>query len=140
MMKLYTNPTCHYCNRLKTILQEKNVPYEEIVASENEEEWNEITRIAGIGMTPAVIFQDEIWLPNRDFRTPEELVSRINHFTENPMKPLKLEERLDQVHNTVKNLTLLLNQMSQTIQTLNSKVPQTPPQSAPQGVPPQPTQ
>ena len=138
MMKIYTNPTCHYCNRLKTVLNEQNVPYEEINASENEEEWNEITRIAGIGMTPAVIFQDEIWLPNRDFRTPEELIGRVKHFTDNPMKPLKLEERLDQVHNTVKNLTLLLNQMSQTLQTLNSKVPQSVPPATQQVVPPQP--
>ena len=41
MMKIYTNPTCHYCNRLKTVLNEQNVPYEEIQASENEEEWND---------------------------------------------------------------------------------------------------
>ena len=105
MMKIYTSPACHYCNRLKTVLKEKNVQFEEIIASENEEEWNEITRIAGIGMTPAIIFQNEIWLPNRDFRTPEELVQRVEHFTANPMRHLSLEERLDQMHNTVKNLT-----------------------------------
>jgi len=137
MMKIYTSPSCHYCNRLKTTLKEQNVAYEEIIASENEVEWNEITRIAGIGMTPAIIFQDEIWLPNRDFRTPEELIQRVKHFTENPMVPLKLEDKLDQVHNTVKNLTLLLNQMSQTIQTLNGKVPQPMPQSQTQQVPQQ---
>lgn len=135
MMKIYTNPTCHYCNRLKTVLNEQNVAYEEIQASENEGEWNEITRIAGIGMTPAILFQGEIWLPNRDFRTPEELITRVKHFTDTPMRPLKLEERLDQVHNTVKNLTLLLNQMSQTIQTMNGKIPQTMPQAPQQKVP-----
>jgi len=137
MMKIYTSPTCHYCNRLKTVLKEKNVQFEEIIASENEEEWNEVTRIAGIGMTPAIIFQNEIWLPNRDFRTPEELIQRVEHFTANPMRHLNIEERLDQMHNTVKNLTLLLNQMSQTIQTLNNKVPNPVPQSQPQQVPQQ---
>ena len=84
-----------------------------------------------------IIFQDEIWLPNRDFRTPEELISRVKHFTDNPMKSLKLEDRLDQVHNSVKNLTLLLNQMNQTVQTLNSKVPQAVPQAPQQSVPQQ---
>ena len=31
-------------------------------------------------MTPTIIMQEEIWLPNRDFRTPEELVNRVKAF------------------------------------------------------------
>ena len=50
------------------------------------EEWNELIRITGIGMTPTIVMQNEVWLPNRDFRTPEELVGRIKHFESNPMK------------------------------------------------------
>ena len=84
--------------------------YEEIVAKDNEEEWNELVRITGIGMTPTIVMQEEIWLPNRDFRTPEELIGKIRHFSDKPMKTLMFEERINQLHNTVKNLTLLLNQ------------------------------
>jgi len=127
MFKLYTNPTCHYCHRIKAKVDEAGLEYEEIIAQDNQEEWNEIIRITGIGMTPTIIMQEEIWLPNRDFRTPEELIERIKHFKDNPMKTLKFEERIDQLHNTVKNLTLLLNQMNQTINQMNTKIPAQPP-------------
>jgi|TARA_R110000787_G_scaffold106351_3_gene214017 glutaredoxin len=144
-MKLYTNPTCHYCHKIKEVLDSTDIVYEEVVASENTEEWNELTRLVGIGMTPTIVFQDEVWLPNRDFRTPDELVQRIKHFREYPMRNLRLEERIDQAYNAIKNLTLLLNQMTQTIQTINSNItpkPQPTPNTAPpqhNQVPPQPT-
>mgnify|MGYP005829968943 CR=1 FL=1 len=140
-MKLYTNPTCHYCHKIKEVLDGTDIVYEEVVASENTEEWNELTRLVGIGMTPTIVFQDEIWLPNRDFRTPDELVQRIKHFTQFPMKSLMMEERLDQAYNAIKNLTLLLNQMTQTIQTINTNItpqPQTQTPVQPNAVPPQP--
>tara|TARA_R110000824_G_scaffold10403_1_gene45971 strand:+ start:1293 stop:1733 length:441 start_codon:yes stop_codon:yes gene_type:complete len=137
MFKLYTNPTCHYCHRIKEALNKAEVQYEEIVAQDNQDEWNELVRITGIGMTPCVVMQEEIWLPNRDFRTPEELIGKVTHFKDNPMRALKFEERLDQLHNTVKNLTLLLNQMNGTIQAINSKVEAVPPINT---GPPQPVQ
>ena len=139
MIKVYAQPTCHYCKKIKDTLNEANIAYEEIVTSENVEEWNELIRITGIGMTPTIVMQNEVWLPNRDFRTPEELDGRIKHFESSPMKHLQLEERIEQVHNSVKNITLLLNQMQQTIQRINTQVagtPQQPPQQ-PQQVPTQ---
>ena len=43
------------------------------------------------------------------------------------MKTLMFEERINQLHNTVKNLTLLLNQMNQTISQINGKITPQPP-------------
>jgi len=114
-MKIYTNPTCHYCNRIKQQLNEAELKYEEVIASENQEEWNELIRITGIGMTPTIIMQNEVWLPNRDFRTAEELIERVKHFEANPMTVLSLEEKVDQLHNSVKNISLLINQMNQSL-------------------------
>ena len=127
MMKMYTNPTCHYCNRIKVQLDEAEIKYEEVVSSENPEEWNELVRITGIGMTPTIIMQNEVWLPNRDFRTAEELIERIKHFEENPMTTLTLEEKVDQMHNSVKNISLLINQMNQTLTKIQQSTAATPP-------------
>ncbi len=120
-MKLYTNPTCHYCKKIKDSLDGANITYEEINASENQVEWNELVRLTGIGITPTILMQEEIWVPNRDFRTPEELIQRVRHFQKNPMRRLGIEEKIDQVNNNVNNLTLILNQMQQTLQQLNAK-------------------
>jgi len=126
IMKLYTNPTCHYCKKIKDSLDGANIKYEEINASENQVDWNELVRLTGIGITPTILMQEEIWVPNRDFRTPEELIQRIRHFEKNPMIRLNIEERIEQVNNNVKNLTLILNQMQQTLQQLNAKQANTP--------------
>ena len=120
-MKLYTNPTCHYCKKIKESLDSANIQYEEVDASKNQVVWNELVRITGIGITPTIIMQEDVWIPNRDFRSPEELINRIRHFENNPMKPLKFEERLDQINNNVRNLTLMLNQMQQTLTQLQQK-------------------
>ena len=80
-----------------------------------------------MGITPTILMQEEIWIPNRDFRTPDELIQRLRHFEKNPMTRLNIEERIDQVNNNVKNLTLILNQMQQTLQQLNAKQAGTPP-------------
>ena len=144
-MKIYTNPTCHYCNRIKKQLEEAEIQFEEVIASENQEEWNELTRITGIGMTPTIIMQEEVWLPNRDFRTAEELIERIKHFQANPMRALTNEEKVDQMHNSIKNISLLINQMNQALSTIQQNTAATPPinhgqqQNIPQQ-PPQPPQ
>jgi len=143
MMKIYTNPTCHYCNRIKVQLNEAGLKYEEVIASENQEEWNEIIRITGIGMTPTIIMQNEVWLPNRDFRTAEELIERVKHFEANPMTTLTIEEKVDQLHNSVKNISLLINQMNQSLTKILQNTTTPPPinttQNIPQPVPQQQT-
>ena len=115
-MKIYTNPTCHYCKRVKEVLDSNEIKYEEILTGENQEEWNELIRVTGLAMTPTIVMQEEIWLPTRDFRTPEDLVNRVKHFQQNPMKVLVLEERIEQLNNQVKNMSLLFNQMNQSLQ------------------------
>ena len=63
IMKLYTNPTCHYCKKIKESLDTANITYEEINASENVVEWNELLRVTGIGITPTIM------MPRRDLDT-----------------------------------------------------------------------
>ena len=135
MMKIYTNPTCHYCNRIKVQLNDAGLKYEEVIASENQEEWNEIIRITGIGMTPTIIMQNEVWLPNRDFRTAEELIERVKHFEANPMTTLTMEEKVDQLHNSVKNISLLINQMNQSLTKILQNTTTPPPINTAQNIP-----
>jgi len=144
-MKIYTNPSCHYCNKIKEALTEAEITFEEVITSDNFEEWNNLLRITGLGVTPTIVFQEEVWLPNRDFRTPEELVARVKHFIDNPMPVLKLEDRVDQIFNSVKNVALILNNMGQQIQQIQTQTAGTPnivnnpqgsnPQGNPQGNP-----
>ena len=139
IMKIFTNPSCHYCKKVKDALTESQIEFEEVITSENFDEWNNLLRISGLAVTPTIKFQEEIWLPNRDFRTPEELVARVKHFLDNPMPTLKLEDRVEQVLNATKNLALLLNNMGQQIQQIQTQTAGTPNiVNNPQGNNPQP--
>ena len=111
--------------------------FEEVDTTQAGEEWNELVRITGIGMTPTIILQEETLLPNRDFRTPEDLIGRIKHFTDNPMKRLSIDEKLEQMHNSVKNLTLLLNQIARQMTELSNQSAGTPPPPPAPPAPPQ---
>ena len=127
MVKIYTNPTCHYCHKIKEQLIAGEIKFEEVDITQESKEWNELVRITGIGMTPTIILQEETLLPNRDFRTAEDLIGRIKHFTDNPMKRLSVDEKLEQMHNSVKNLTLLLNQIARQVTDLTNQSAGTPP-------------
>ncbi len=78
-IKIFTQPNCLYCNNIKEALTENEIEFDtiDISKSENREEWNLVTRLSGIGMTPTITFRDQIWAPNRDFQDAKSLIQRL---------------------------------------------------------------
>jgi len=54
MIKIYTTPTCVYCNTLKKYLDSKNISYEEIDVSQDEKKLEEMINISGQMGVPVV--------------------------------------------------------------------------------------
>ncbi len=46
-VRVFSTPTCPYCNMLKNFLHEKNVPFEDIDVTQNRESAIEMIRISG---------------------------------------------------------------------------------------------
>ena len=123
-VKVYSQKNCKYCDNIKEALKENKVEFESIEIDDNRDEWNRITRILGLGMTPTIGFGDEFWVPGRDFRGPEELIKRMEYITEFPLPPLTDEEKIETLVNATKNLAMSLNNLNMQISNIHQKVNQ----------------
>lgn len=54
MVKIYSTPTCVYCNNLKEYLSQKNIAFEVSDVSENEQELEKMVAISGQMGVPVV--------------------------------------------------------------------------------------
>ncbi len=61
MVKIYSTPTCVYCNTLKEYLTSKNIAFEVSDVSENEKELEKMVAISGqMGVPVVEIGQDVV--------------------------------------------------------------------------------
>jgi len=60
MVKIYSTPTCIYCQTLKQYLQEKNIQFEYIDVSQNKEAMEEMVKKSGQMGVPVVDINGEI--------------------------------------------------------------------------------
>ena len=102
-VKVYSQKNCKYCDNIKEELKKNKVEFESLEIDDHRDEWNRITRILGLGMTPTIEFAGEFWVPGRDFRGPDELIKRMEYITEFPLPPLTDEEKLETVVNATKS-------------------------------------
>ena len=54
MIKIYTTPTCVYCNTLKEYLKGKNISFDEVDVSQNEKELEKMVEISGQMGVPVI--------------------------------------------------------------------------------------
>ena len=128
-LKVYSQANCKYCENIKKTLEENKYEFEMVEIDDNREEWNQLTRIIGLGMTPTIKFGDEVWVPSRDFRGPEELITRLKYFQDYPPQPINDDEKLEIVMNGMKNIAMSLNNLGMQLSNIHQKVNQlvTPP-------------
>jgi len=123
-IKIYTQKNCKYCDNIKTALGENNIEFEELEISEVRDEWNKLTRVVGMALTPTVKFKDEVWVPSRDFRSPEELIKRIEYFKEFPLPDPTEDEKTEMLLNAFKNIGMSLQNINMTLGQLRTKLDQ----------------
>ena len=128
-IKVYSQKQCKYCENIKKVLEENKFEFDMVEIDDNRDEWNELTRIIGMGMTPTITFDEEVWVPSRDFRSPEELVNRLKYFQEYPPKPIKEGDKIEMLINGMRNIAMSLNNLGQQLTNIHQKVNQltTPP-------------
>ena len=70
-MRVYTIPDCSYCNELKSLLNNDNIPFTEINVElpENEKEFIELTKISESEVVPLVKLGNKLLVPNKTFHT-----------------------------------------------------------------------
>ena len=137
-IKLYTQTNCLYCKQVKDKLDEFHISYESVDISleENRVSWNSVVKVSGLPMTPTITMGKEIWAPNRDFRSPEELANRLKEVQKTGgIEPITKEEEFYVLLNGMKNLGIGMRSLQTQITQLQTKL-SPPTQSPPTQSPP----
>jgi glutaredoxin len=123
-IKVYSQKNCKYCDNIKTALKENNIEFEEVEIGDIRDEWNTLTRVVGMALTPTIKFKDEVWVPSRDFRSPEELIKRIEYFKEFPLPEATEDEKTEMLLNAFKNIGMSLQNINMTLGQMRTKLDQ----------------
>jgi glutaredoxin-like YruB-family protein len=59
-VKVYSTPTCPYCIRAKSYLQQKGIPFENYDVSTDEEKLNEMVKVSGQMGVPVIVVDNEV--------------------------------------------------------------------------------
>ena len=83
---VFTLKGCGHCVELKKELIVREIPYNEIEISENEEIWNQVVKQTGHNALPTVFIGLEgnengpVFVAGRDFNTKEEAIEKIRKY------------------------------------------------------------
>ena len=77
---IYTNESCSFCKQIKEKLIDKKILFKNKLTSEFPDEYQQIINLTGIPTVPTIKFEDEYFLPGRDFQTPDQLVNILETF------------------------------------------------------------
>jgi glutaredoxin-like YruB-family protein len=59
VLTIYTQPTCGYCNELKTYLKKHNIQYEEKDITKDKAAWNELVNTHKARATPLLVYGEK---------------------------------------------------------------------------------
>ncbi|MDP3142370.1 MAG: glutaredoxin family protein [Candidatus Omnitrophota bacterium] len=59
-VKVYSTPTCPYCIRAKSYLQQKGIPFENYDVSTDEEKLGEMVKVSGQMGVPVIVVDNEV--------------------------------------------------------------------------------
>ena len=77
---IYSNATCPYCKQVKEEFTKNNIEFESKLTNEWPNEWKDIIFLTNIPSVPTILYEEEYFVPGRDFRSSEHLVDVIkNH-------------------------------------------------------------
>ena len=80
---IYTNETCSYCKSVKKELQEHDIKYKEKLTKDYSKEYQQIVNLTGINTVPAVVINDEYYIPGRDFQNAQHILNIIETYSDN---------------------------------------------------------
>ncbi len=75
---IFTNETCPYCKAIKQELQEHGIKYTEQPTKKDSFEYQQIVNLTGMNNVPAIVINDEYYIPGRDFQNAQHLINIID--------------------------------------------------------------
>ena len=117
---IYTNETCPYCKTIKETLEKGKIKFKEKLTSEFPKEWSEVNSLTGMPTLPTLFFNEEYFVPGRDYFSPEHLTGIIENFEKSKYDySIRSFERIKTLNFTISQA---FNQMQMAIKNIEDKL------------------
>ena len=83
---IYASGTCGHCKAIIKELKEQNIKFETRLINDFKKEWDQISYLTGIPITPTIHYKDSYFVPGRDFNNPQQVINIINEFKKSKFK------------------------------------------------------
>ena len=121
-IEIYTNENCPYCKQIKEKLTNKNIDFKNKLTQNFAEEWQDITALTGMSTVPTVKYNDEYFIPARDFSNPQQLIAIIKNFKKSKFSESKqILEKIKTLNFNINIAFMKLDQLLKKIETNTKK-------------------
>jgi glutaredoxin len=117
---IYTNETCPYCKQIKEELTKNNIEFENIITSDNTEDWQAIVDFTGMATVPTICLNGEYFVPGRDFGNADLLIKLIQNYT--PSLYTTEEVTLQKLKTLNYNMSMAFNRTNQLLVQIEDKL------------------
>jgi|TARA_R110000868_G_scaffold218386_1_gene468627 glutaredoxin len=117
---IYTNDTCSYCKQIKEELSKNNIEFENILTTDNLEEWQSIVNFTGMPTVPTICINGEYFVPGRDFGNADLLIKLIQNYASSLYT---VEEvMLEKIKTLNYNMSMAFNRTNQILTKIEEKL------------------
>ena len=119
-LTIYTSNTCGYCKQLKDKLTFENIEFEEKQTKDFKDEYQDITSLTGLTITPIIKYKSEYFLPGRDYGNPQQLINLLEAF-----KPSKYDDSrkvFERIKTLNFNISTAFNRLDQLLRKIETKI------------------
>ena len=117
---IYTNKTCPYCKAIKEEFNEENIKFEERIGEDWESEWQEVVSLTGMPTVPTIEYNNEYFVPGRDFGNPQQLINMLKNYTDSPYEQSK--RTFERVKTLNYNMHQAFTRMDQLLRQIETKL------------------
>ena len=117
---IYTNETCPYCKQIKEELTKNNIEFENILTTDDAEEWQAIVNFTGMPTVPTICLNGEYFVPGRDFGNANLLIKLIQNYT--PSLYTVEEVMLEKIKTLNYNMSMAFNRTNQILTQIETKI------------------
>ncbi len=119
-IQIYTNKSCPYCKSIKEELIKAKIEFENKDTLEYKDEWHEIIGLTGMPNIPTIKYNNEFFVPGRDFGNPLHLINIINNYQK--CKQDYVRQTLEKVKTLNYNMGQAFQKMDQLLKQIETKL------------------
>ena len=117
---IYTNEQCSYCKQIKEELNKNNIEFKEKLTKDWVEKWQEIINLTGMAIVPTVEYNDEFFIPGRDFQNAQQLINILETFKNSSYTESK--RILERMKTFNYNINIAFGRLDQLLKQIETKI------------------